>query len=133
MNSLSWLIYFASLSDSASGFLSFLAGIGAVCVILGTILSVMWTDGGYGGDRRIKGYEDMRKRGQALIPRGLLTLVLCGSIAVILPSKNAVYAIAASEIGERVISDEAVRGIAADSTKALQSWIKKQIEPEAKK
>lgn len=133
MNSLSWLIYFASLSDSASGFFAFLAALGAICTVLGTVLSVLWTDGSYGGDRRIKGYEDMRKRGQALIPRGLMMLVVFGAIATILPGKNAVYAIAASEIGERVITDETVKGIAADSTKALQAWIKKQIEPEEKK
>jgi hypothetical protein len=133
MNSLSWLIYLASLSGSASGFFSFLAVLGAVFVVVGGVLSIMWTDGSYGGERRMKGYEDMRKRGQYLLPRGLLALCVFGSIATILPSQNTIYAIAASEIGERVITDETVKGLAADSTKALQAWIKKQIEPEKTK
>lgn len=133
MNSLSWLIYMASLSGSASGFFSFLAVMGAVFTGVGAVLSVMWTDGACGGDRKIKGYEDMRQRGRAMASRGFLLLAVCGCLSTVLPSSNTVYAIAASEIGERVITDETVKGIAADSTKALQAWIKKQIEPEAKK
>jgi hypothetical protein len=43
------------------------------------------------------------------------------------------YAIAASEIGERVIKTPEVQGITSDATKALHSWIKKQIETENKK
>jgi hypothetical protein len=133
MNSLSWLIYLASLSGSVSGFFTFLAVMGAVFALLGTVLSVMWTDGSFGGDRKIKGYEEMRQRGNYMLSRGSLVLVIFGGVAAILPSSNTVYAIAASEIGERVITDETVKGLAADSTKALQAWIKKQIEPEVKK
>lgn len=139
MNSLSWLIYFASLSGSASSFLCFLAFIGAALLVVGTILSVLWTDGNGSylaegqRDRKIKGYEEMRQRGRSLVSRGFLMLLVFGGLATVLPSSNAVYAIAASEIGERVITDETVKGIAADSTKALQAWIKRQIEPEAKK
>ena len=45
------------------------------------------------------------------------------------PSKNTMYAMAASEVGEQIIKTE----LASDATKALHQWIKKQIEPEAKK
>jgi threonine/homoserine/homoserine lactone efflux protein len=136
MNSLSWLIYLASVSGSASSLFSFLAFMGAVFMVLGVILSILWTDGGFGSgdrERRIKGYEDLRASGKSMIPRGILMFAVCGVIAALLPGSNTIYAIAASEVGERVITDETVKGIAADSTKALQGWIKKQIEPEAKK
>lgn len=133
MNSLSWLIYLASLSGSASSLFSFMAFMGAVACIVGAILSVLWTDGGYGGERRLKGYEDMRERGKVMSRTGLIMLVGFGSVATVLPGKDTIYAIAASEIGERIITDETVKGLAADSTKALQGWIRKQIEPEAKK
>lgn len=133
MNNLSWLIYLASLSGSASAFFSFLAAIGAATAGIGAIFSIVWTDGSFGGERRIKGYEDIQRRGRYMIPRGLAALILFGGVATVLPGSNTVYAIAASEIGERVITDETVKGLAADSTKALQAWIKKQIEPEVKK
>lgn len=134
MNSLSWLIYLASLSGSASSLFSFMAFMGAVACVIGAILSVLWTDGGgYNGDIKIKGYEEMRARGKVLSRTGLMMLVGFGSVATVLPGKDTIYAIAASEIGERIITDETVKGLAADSTKALQGWIRKQIEPEAKK
>jgi hypothetical protein len=133
MNSLSWLIYLASLSGSISEFFAALAFMGAAVAIAGFVFSMMWTDGSYGGDRRMKGYEEMRQRGKYLAPRGLWALIVLGSISVILPSSNTIYAIAASEVGERLITDETVKGLASDSTKALQQWIKKQIEPEKAK
>jgi hypothetical protein len=136
MNSLSWLIYLASLSGSVSSLFSFLAVLGGAACVIGTVLSVVWTDGSYDSDRRerrMQGYEDTRKRGKALSKTGLAMLIAFGGVAAVLPGSNTIYAIAASEIGERVITDETVRGIAADSTKALQGWIKKQIEPDPKK
>lgn len=136
MNNLSWLIYLASLSDSASSFFSFLAFVSTVFAAVGLVLSLMWTDGASGfGNKELylKGYEEMRKRGKALIPRGLLGILIFGGIAVVLPGKNTIYAIAASEIGERMVKSDQVQDIASDATKALQQWIKRQIEPDAEK
>lgn len=39
---------------------------------------------------------------------------------------------AAAEVGERVIASEKVKGIADDATKALQAWLRKQIDGEKK-
>jgi hypothetical protein len=46
-------------------------------------------------------------------------------IFLVTPSKNTMYAMAASEVGETMLKTE----IASDATKALHQWIKKQIEP----
>lgn len=50
----------------------------------------------------------------------------------LIPSKNTMYAIAASQVGEQVVRSEAVQGLASDATKALQQWIRQQIEPPKK-
>ena len=47
---------------------------------------------------------------------------------IVTPEKKTLYAIAASEYGEQIIKSE----IGNDATKALQQWIKRQIEPEKK-
>jgi hypothetical protein len=40
------------------------------------------------------------------------------------------YAIAASQVGESIVKSEQTQEMASDATKALQQWIKKQIDPE---
>ena len=59
----------------------------------------------------------------------LISLVLF----VFIPSSNTMYAVAASQVGEQVVKSEAIQGVANDATKALQSWIKRQIEPVTEK
>jgi len=53
-------------------------------------------------------------------------------MSALLPSSSAMYAIAASQIGEQLANSDDVKGIAADAKKALQQWIKKQVEPQTK-
>lgn len=133
MNGLSWLIYLASLSDGASTFFGLLSFMAAAATIAGTIMSIMWTDGQFGGDQKLKGYEEMRSRGKWLASRSAVFLLAFGIISVALPPKNTVYAIAASEVGGRVVQSQELKGVADDSLLALRSWIKKQIEPGPKK
>lgn len=49
-------------------------------------------------------------------------------IGNLIPSRDTMYAIAASQMGEQIVKSE----VASDATKALHQWIKKQIEPEKK-
>lgn len=49
-------------------------------------------------------------------------------IACLIPSKSTMYAITASQVGEQVIKSEAVQGLTNDATRALNVWIKKQLE-----
>ncbi len=133
MNTLSWLIYFAGLSSSARGFFGFLAGAGGLVAVLGFILSILWTGASYSSQRDIEAYQSLNKRGKSMLPIGMAMLIGFGSLSAFLPSANTVYAIAASEAGERVVASESVRGLTGDATKALQAWLKKQIEPEDKR
>jgi hypothetical protein len=49
-----------------------------------------------------------------------------------MPSKNTMYAMAASQMGEKVVSNQTVQEVGGDVAKALQSWIKSQIEERKK-
>jgi hypothetical protein len=118
MNSLSWFIYGADVVGNVSHILSAL-----LCFTLlawtALNISVPVTEG------EVLEWEHY----SAWWRRGLYTLVIGGFALAFIPSKNTLYAIAASEIGETVAKHDAVQSVASDAAKALHSWIKKQIEP----
>lgn len=117
MNSISWFLYASDVVGNLQPTLAIGGGSGLVAAGFFTLCSFIDEDnGGISLAKRISFYA---------IPAIL--------IACIIPSKTTMYAIAASQVGERVAQNEAVQDIASDATKALQIWIKKQIEPEAKK
>lgn len=139
MNSLSWFLYAA---DAFSNLRGVLFGIGGAALAVGGGSWLAWSvckgghadraddTGSYSEGRRkqiaewIEVWNPLRR----FLPLGVIGLLL----ACLLPSSSTLYAIAASQIGEQVVKSEAVQGIASDATKALQQWIKKQIEPTAK-
>ena len=119
MNSLSWFLYAADVLGNLQPVLGIVGGLGFSCAALACVMA--WS------------LEDWEP-GPVLARRFLLLGTLpCLVIACLIPSKNTMYAMAASEVGERVVMSEQVKGITADATKALQQWIKKQIEPETRK
>ena len=124
MNTVSWLIYIGSLGDTpAFGMLGFVSFVAAVAATI-----TWWVAKSPGGE------SDKDAVYVAAITRRVRRVAwpLCvavWAVAIFIPSKSTMYAIAASQVGEQIVRSE----VAADATKALHSWIKKQIEPEAKK
>ena len=121
MNSLSWFLYtidvIANVNALATGFL--IATVTAWAVLN---VAALATEG------EVLEWPDYKK----WWTRGVLIIAGCGLLVSVLPSKNTMYAIAASQAGEQVVKSETVQGIASDATRALHQWIKKQIEPETK-
>lgn len=120
MNSVSWFIYIADVLGNISAIALMCAAACAVfCVVCLTGQAA--TDGGLSKD-----CPNMWRYWW----RCAAGCVLLSIFASLIPSKNTMYAIAASQMGERVIESEQVRGIADDATKAVHQWIKQQIAPE---
>ncbi len=112
MNSVSWFLYAADV-------LSALGVFGTVCM-LGTLVTMVF----------VTAFQICEREESPRFLRWALPLwIFAGVIICLIPSKNTMYAIAASEVGEKIVKSETVQGIASDATKALQQWIKKQIEP----
>lgn len=134
MNSLSWLIY---LADIAGGITRLVCAVGFVVGTWGLISYV-----GYFACRADRATDDptgtyykrntewmaIWSRYSKFVPIGFAMAVF----GVLLPSPNAVYAIAASQMGERVLASQAVQPVLDDATRALQAWIKRQIGDEKK-
>lgn len=123
MNSVSWFIYIAQVSGS----------IGTMFCVLGVL--------GLLGAGMLALFGTIAQSCEAnefkpLIPkaRWIALAVLLLLFGNLMPEKNTMYAIAASQVGEQIANSETVKGVADDATKALRSWIKRQIdEPKPEK
>lgn len=103
MNSLSWLLYLADMASS-------LNTISVVVIGICLCIAFIWffaTEG-----------EQAKTAGKFMI-----AALIAAVIAALLPSKETVYAIAASEMGEELLKTPT----SAKATKALDAWLDKQI------
>lgn len=123
MNSISWLLYLIDVISNVKGLT-----IGAITISVMTGVALFATTLVTEGDcLEWAGYWRIVKWDVALL--AVATIVGC-----VIPSQNTMYAIAASQVGEKLSQTEVVQTLSNDATKALQQWIKRQIaDPEAKK
>jgi hypothetical protein len=133
MNSLSWLIYIANVSVSLGGFFTFLAvvcGFAAVVVII--IITVCVLDTDYYG--RSLPNDQLAKRDiihKGLKKTAIITatgMFLFGTFSTLMPDRETILLIAASEIGEKVVQTEQVKGVFDPSVELLKTWISQQTQ-----
>lgn len=123
MNQVSWYLYYASALDNIStitGPAAFFAFFAFLCSIVGRVVVFI---GSSQGEDDFKSFAPTMK---AIFSRAFIAWVCAIAIYTAVPSKNTIYAIAASQIGEKAIPPEMM----SDATKALHQWIKKQIDPQ---
>lgn len=124
MNSVSWFLYATDVIGNLRGVALIAACVFGV-IFLGTLACVPISEGDcLDIDNRTTWFK--------FFWRSLSVALIALTISVFFPSKDTMYAIAASQVGEKVIQNEAVQGIATDATKALQQWIKRQITDDKK-
>lgn len=129
MNSISWAIYVGGLGDNSARF-GVLGTLAFFCAVGGTITWWVTNSPGAIEDKDAVYIRAIAKRSRWI---SWPTCIALWAIALLLPAKDTMYAIAASQVGERVINNAGVQGITNDATKALQQWLEKQIEPEKSK
>ena len=117
MNQLSWLLYLADVSASSEGWLIFF---GSMATLLSGIFLLIIMG--------MKGDEETPPAflGQTLFV-SIPTMVICILLSALLPSRETVYAIAASELGEQVLTSETGQR----AGRALNAWLDKQIGADA--
>ena len=116
MNNLSWLIYLAGVVNSV-GILAFIVGCGA-CGAFFAGLGV--STGEYYDDD-----EGARKRrfGYKMVKYSVAAFLACSLLLIVLPGRETIYAIAASEMGEELLNSET----GSKAVKALDAWLDRQI------
>lgn len=118
MNSVSWFVYLAQVTGEMGNMFTGFGILG--CVAIGICLlsrSIM--------------IEENDIRLNIIFPQARYFALVASFFVIgnLLPEKETMLAIAASQIGEQIIKSDNVQGIANDATKALQSWIHHQIDP----
>lgn len=116
MNQLSWLLYLADVSGNFGEFFIISMTISVIAFFIWCIAAA--TNGGGFSPSEWKGW---RKAGLIIVPTFLFSFVF----HAMTPSKETVYAIAASEMGEQVLKTP----LAGKAEKALESWLDRQITP----
>lgn len=129
MNSLSQMIYLAEVSGGLDKMLVVVTGLAVIASAAACATTCMFTFGSpyifYGGDK--EKIEAAWERNRKLATKWLRIMpcvaLASGLLAALVPSEETIYAIAASELGEEVISSPT----AGKAMKALDAWLDRQI------
>lgn len=121
MNSLSWMIYLADVLDGIQKTAVTVAVFGGLIALATNAAHVVYS---------VEEYDKDTAKALKPYARGtLITALIALVLALVAPSKETIYAIAASEMGEEVLqSPEATKARAA-----LNAWLDKQIEQKPEK
>lgn len=117
MNSLSWFIYAADVTGNLQFVLGLIAAIGGLALIMAAIGYVA-TSGEY--------EEAEHAACVWLLKRLMPAVVIATVIAAIIPSRNTFYAIAASEVGERIAATDTATDLGKEAVATLKDWLQKQ-------
>jgi hypothetical protein len=130
VNALSQLIYAADVANGASGLLSFVSGMSFISAGISFIAAVVmgpepdcysWED----KEAKRAWRTELRGKLSGAVKPLLVSFVVCALIATVIPSKDTIYAIAASEMGERALQTPT----ADKAVQALNAWLDRQIAP----
>jgi len=130
MNGLSWMIYLANIASGLSVFLGWLIAISIMLTILLTLTTLVanFAEG-------VNASNEFKRQSQKWATRfGILFLVF-GTLETFTPNRQTVLLVAASEIGQRVMTSERmaqvenrVAGIVDPSLELLNTYISQQTQ-----
>lgn len=128
MNSLSWLLYAAEVAEGLKTTAAVVAGVGIVGISVGLFFALIsrFDEYGDGGEFGAAYFKVLPKLGMAV---GLI--LVC---ALIIPSRQTLMLIAASEVGETVLASKEAQQIggeagqlATDSLRLLRKYVSEQL------
>lgn len=122
MNSLSWFLYFADITPSIGAFFFAISCIGAITIGVQAIYT-------YNFNNHWKVVEEAVPPKPYPKKRWYVLAVACGLIFTIIPSRNTMYAIAASELGQSAVESK----LGTKAMQAIEAWIDSQIPKVANK
>jgi hypothetical protein len=115
MNTLSWIIYLAELSETLKAFLA-IATAAAVFATAGFLIT-------YAHSHR---QEEVIWLSRTKI--SAMALIVSALSCAMLPSRQTVMLIVASELGERVVSNAQITSVVDPSLELLNAWISKTTQ-----
>lgn len=117
MNTLSWLLYLADVADSAKplfGFIAFVVGLFG-----GIGVTMLWV---------ISAAESLKKAPAIVVSILWVTVLIpSATLSILIPSKDTIYLIAASEAGEVVVKSDEAKAIMVGLRNIIKDQIKKNL------
>lgn len=133
MNNLSWFIYFVQVCDNIGALLIVAGVVTLITPVLNLAFTGIRADRAYYNTTSMGGADDEARREVWRGYRGSWKPYVAASVALfmlsaLLPSRQTLLLIAGSEIGERVATSDAVKGVVDPGVDLLKSWIKKETD-----
>ena len=133
MNNLSWMIYLAGVSESLASFFAFITVIFAIVAAISAIVSVVNAVETDPYNRRycddtLAYKRSIKKSAFKIAITTFVCMIIAGSTAALLPSRQTVLLIAASEIGERVVTSERAQSVIDPSVDLLKTWMQRETQ-----
>lgn len=123
MNNLSWFIYLAELIPSIRGSIIIWAFLAIILLAIYSLFIGHKIDMAYHNDD--DNYRDtLKSRLASVLKKAVVTIIVLWTVAILLPSKQTLYMIAASEVGEKVATSPQAQEIMKD----ISAVLKKQLE-----
>ena len=120
LNTLSWIIY---ASEVVPNIREILVGLAAIAGTIGVISSIIWV---------IANVDDDAKKARGAAKKaaiiGFVVCALTGPIGSFVPSKDTILLMAASELGENVIVDEANQETVRKLRQVIDGYLDQAIQ-----
>lgn len=125
MNGLSWLIYWAGLTDKFLG----LAVAALIVSGLGYVCCFFWN---INATREFRSYHDEDDKIWINMSKGykrwcLFTILISTPVIILIPSATTVYLIASSQAAEMVVKDPEMKGLINDIILNLRNKLKEEV------
>lgn len=134
MNSLSWFLYIVDISTGIANFSVFLAVVSGIIGVVMMIVGAVCRDDAYHSSNQ-EARTRLGIRLQKISCLMVIPVVLFSLLAVLIPSKDALYMIGASQVGEQIVALEEVQevggevgGLAKDAIALLREKIQSSLE-----
>jgi hypothetical protein len=133
MNSLSWLIYLAGVTGTLGGFLVFIT---VIFGVLAGVSMVLWitsqsfhdANGRYRGDDVILQNRKDGIKAWRWFWGFLVLMITFGSVSALMPSRQTVLLIAASQMGEQVLNHPRINQVVDPGIELLTTWMLEETE-----
>lgn len=127
MNDLSWWVYLADVFDSAGGFMIFLTVVTGIIAIVSIVLYIIAL---YDNTEALAAsrMEFMRLTGRAW-KLALTGFFLFSILVLLMPDKQTMYLILASEMGETIITNPESQEIFRDMKAYIKDNLQKEFVP----
>jgi hypothetical protein len=138
MNSIAWVIYWASFSDKINGIVGFWGILMSICVVATLacmVISKCIETSNVDSENKWNQSTEKSAKLFYTTSRGwfrfcISVALVCGTIYSFVPAKDTLYAMAASELVEQSVQNPNIKELGSDTLKALDYWVKKQITPD---